>query len=241
MYRWVTFVSTVYFKTVPERGRNNRNDRIIDAAWHGDYAGGSVASLSTRVNNRLIDCMFVDAKEIAADSWTHINERKRKRRREREREKQAHLVVFEHVLTISLRTNESASDLSREIYSFIHRERIFLFLSSFILLRICFSDPCIWGTHLRSEEAHVPPRLVYASTSKEFSHPDKSSTWSARFAASTYLPRNPPLNRDLPECLRKEAVISRTASGSSSCEEARRVNLIATTYRGWEREGRSKF
>lgn len=111
--------------------------------WHGDYAGESVASPSTRVNNRLIDCTFVDAKEIAADSWTHINERKRK---EGEREKQAHLVVFEHVLTISLRTNESASDLSREIYSFIHRERIFLFLSSFILVRICVSgDLCIWN------------------------------------------------------------------------------------------------
>lgn len=164
-----------------------------------------------------------------------MSEREREEGRERERNRRIS-VVFEHVLTISLRTNESASDLSREIYSFIHRERIFLFLSSFILLGICFSDPCIWGTHLCYEEAHVPPRLVYASTSKEFSHPDKSSTWSARFAASTYLPRNPPLNRDLPEYLRKEAVISRTASGSSSCEEARWVNLIATTYRGWERE-----
>lgn len=71
----------LYFETVSERGRNNRNDRIIDAARHDDYAGESIASLSTRVNNRLIDCMFVDPKEIAADSWTHINERKRKRKK----------------------------------------------------------------------------------------------------------------------------------------------------------------
>lgn len=75
----------------------------------------------------------------------------KEREREKGGEEQAHLAVFEHVLTISLRTNERASDLSREIYGFIHRERAFPSLSS---------DPS--STFALLERSASPVRRTYA-------------------------------------------------------------------------------
>jgi len=52
----------------------------------------------------------------------------------------------------------------------------------------------------------------------------------------TYVLRNPPLNRDLPECLRKEAAVSRYGSRLPVCHLARKCRVITATYRrcGWK-------
>lgn len=159
----------------------------------------------------------------------------REREKKGEREEQAHLVVFEHVLTISLRTNESASDLSREIYSFIHRERMFFFFlfSSLPTLRPSGDSLLRRSVHMGNLSRSACASATRVCVRKLSRIPTNLQCDRPRdlLAASAYLPRNPPLNRDLPECLRKEAAISRTASGSPSYEEARRVNLIAATYR----------
>jgi len=112
------------------RERRKRRDNRCRATWSDSDCTGA-AGLPMRVNNRLIDCTFVDAEEIAADSWTTRRRgtdggTESGKRMEREKEwktaERPHLAVFERVRTISLGTKGRASDLSREIYSFIHRE-----------------------------------------------------------------------------------------------------------------------
>lgn len=58
---------------------------------------------------------------------------------------------------------------------------------------------------------------------------------AARSAVPACLLRNPALNRDLPECLRKEAAVSAVTRSPLPVRHLARkhgVNLIAATYRG---------
>lgn len=144
-------------------------------------------------------------------------------------------LVFEPVLTISLRTNEQASDLSREIYSFIQEKGPFFFLSfdPSLLRRSLYmgSLTTLW-------EAHVLSQLALCF--------DIESSLSL-----SHIPTNPQRDwqRDLlSRCIYREilllTVIYRNAWEKRrsyraplplrySAKETHRVNLIAAIYRGW--------
>lgn len=150
-----------------------------------------------RTDNRLIDCTLIDA----GPQGTWKEERLQGRLAEEEQPLHA---VSDRVPTISLRTNERASDLSRKIYSFIHPKR-----------RLCsLVDPSGFplsrrSTHTRRAQSrkrdpdHRPglsPFPCVAVSTRFDVH--KHSTISNEISEIRLGQLSTILNRDLPECMR---------------------------------------
>lgn len=128
---------------------DERSDRIILAMGRrrtGDMQVRNAMPRGWGTDNRLIDCTLIDA----GPQGTWKEERLQGRLAEEEQPLHA---VFDRVPTISLRTNERASDLSRKIYSFIHPKR-----------RLCsLVDPSGFplsrrSTHTRRAQSRKGPR-----------------------------------------------------------------------------------
>lgn len=128
---------------------DERSDRIILAMGRrrtGDMQVRNAMPRGWRTDNRLIDCTLIDAGP--RETWKE----QRLQGRLAEEEQPLH-AVFDRVPTISLRTNERASDLSRKIYSFIHPKR-----------RLCsLVDPSGFplsrrSTHTRRAQSRKGPR-----------------------------------------------------------------------------------
>lgn len=140
--------------------------------------------------------------------------------------------------------------MSREIYGFIHRERASPVSPLRALVHLGSSgDPFLRRTYVPKKRiSHSRIRLRVRMSSRMCAldvelpprvpaNPHSVISREICLRPSVYPPRNPPFNRDLPECLRKEAAVSRHGRGRSRfpvCRLARkrRVNLIAATYRG---------